>query len=63
METRRTSLAALLFRCPLGSGRFPLGPGIGALVVVSAVILGVSVLLGDQVSPGKIGVHRAVAQD
>lgn len=40
----------------------PIGPGIGAVVMVSPVNLGVSALLGDKVSPGVIGMQRTVAQ-
>jgi hypothetical protein len=46
-----------------GSGRVPLGLGILAEVVVLPVLTGVSILLGDQLSPSGIWVWRAVAQD
>ena len=49
------------FLSPLGPGWVPLGPGIGAVLVVSTVSLGMSVLLGDKFSLGGIRVQRAVA--
>jgi hypothetical protein len=58
METGRILFqAAPWFLCPMGS----LGTGIGIVVVISPVILIVSVLLGDQLSLGRIWVRRAVA--
>jgi hypothetical protein len=63
METRRILfLGAPWFLCPVGSGKVPLGPSIGEVVMVSLVILRVSVILGDQLSLGWIGVQIAVAQ-
>ena len=57
METGRIlSLDTLWLLCPVDSCGVPLGPGIGAIVVVSPVILGVSAFLGDQLSPGGIWV-------
>jgi|UPI00001F6DD3 hypothetical protein len=56
------SLAAPGFLCPVGSGRVPLGPSIGEEVVVSPMILGVSVLLGDPLSLCGISVWSAMAQ-
>lgn len=44
------SLAVLQFLVPVGSGQVPVGSGIGAVVVVSPVILGVTALLGDKLS-------------
>lgn len=46
----------------MGSGQVPLVPGIGEVVVVSPVILAVSELLGDKLSPGRIQTWSAVAQ-
>ena len=59
---RIVSLAAQWFLGPVGSGSVPLGPGIGATVVVSPVILCMSALLRDQLSLGGIGVQIVVEQ-
>ena len=47
---------------PVSSGKDPLGPGIGVIVLVSPVILDVSALLGDQLSSAWIRVWIVVAQ-
>ena len=63
MEIRRhLFLAALQFLYPVGSLHVPLGQGIGSTVVVSTVILGVSALLGDQLSLGRIYIWIPLAQ-
>lgn len=45
----------------LGPWQVPLGPGIETVVVVSPVSLGVSALLGDNLSPVRIELGRATA--
>lgn len=55
METRRLlSLAAVWFLCPVCSWSVPLWPGFRAKVVVSPVSLRVIVILGDQLTLGRI---------
>ena len=64
METRRIlPLAAMRFLGPLDPGQVSLGPGIGAVLVVSPVSMGVSAFLGVKLSLGRIKLWRAVAQD
>ena len=48
--------------CPLGSRWVLIWPGIGAVEVVSFIILGVSILLGDKLSLGGMRVQMVVAQ-
>ena len=54
--SRILSLAAPGVLVLLGPGQVPLGPGIGAIVVVSPVCLDVSALLGYKSSLGGIRV-------
>lgn len=58
---RIMSLAVPLFLALLGPWQVPLGPGIETVVVVSPVSLGVSALLGDNLSPVRIELGRAMA--
>ena len=56
------SLAALLLLCPEHSWKMPLWTVIGEKVVISPVGLEVRAPMGDQLSPGRIWVRRAVGQ-
>ena len=64
METGKIlSLALSYFLCPDSSGWLPLLPGVWTEVKVLPVFTCVSALLWNQLSPRRICVWRAVAQD
>jgi hypothetical protein len=56
------NILSMRFLGPLGPWQVPLGPGIGAVMVISPVSLGLSAFLGDKFSLGRIRVQRTVVQ-